>query len=117
MSTEDANPTISTSRRFSIRVPRPLWIGLAAVVVVVAGVGIRVGVPVYRQHMAIREIERLKGIVTTKKGGPEWLRGWVGDPRMTMLDHVTDVNLAMTEITDDGLRDDKGVRNHFDIGS
>jgi hypothetical protein len=87
MSTSD--PVIREPSRFSMRLPRPLWIGVAAVVLVVVAAGLQVGTPMYGQHVAICEIERLKGIVTTKKGGPAWLRRWLGDERMRMLDDVT----------------------------
>ena len=35
--------------RFSIRLSRPLWIGLAIVVLFVVGVRLRIGLPIYRQ--------------------------------------------------------------------
>lgn len=69
MATTD--PTTPESRRFSIRLPRPLWIGLATVVLVVVTIGLQFGVPIYRRHVAIREIERLGGKFETSKGGPE----------------------------------------------
>ena len=49
------DPTLPELRRFSIRLPRPLWIGLAAIVLVVVAVGLRVGVPIYRQQVALWE--------------------------------------------------------------
>src|SRR5262245_55735931 len=52
--------------------PRPLWFALAMAVLVVAAVGLRFGVPAYRQREAIREIERLGGLVGTE-GVPRWL--------------------------------------------
>lgn len=39
-----------------MRPPRPLWIGLATLVVVV--VGVKIGMPIARRHAAISEIER-----------------------------------------------------------
>ena len=61
-------------RRFTVQLPRPLWIGLTTVVLFGAAVGLRFGVPIYRQHVAIREIELLGGAVSTTPGGPEWQR-------------------------------------------
>jgi hypothetical protein len=71
MSTID--PTMPGPRRFSIRLPRPLWIGVAAVLLVVAEAGLRIGVPIYRQHAAVREVKRLGGKVEAERHGPEWL--------------------------------------------
>lgn len=84
----------------------PLSLRVFAAILVILGVvrAVGIGVRIYRQYAAIGEIERLQGIVTTKKGGPTWLRGWLGDNKMRMLDDVTDVNLAMSDITDEGLR-------------
>jgi len=40
--------------RFSIRLPRPLWIGLLAASLVVVAAGIQFVVPIWRQQAAIR---------------------------------------------------------------
>ncbi len=45
---------------------------------VVLAVGLRIGAFIYRQHVAVREIERVGGSVSTDPRGPEWLR----DPRV-----------------------------------
>lgn len=66
-------PTSAAPGRFSIRLPRPLWIGLAAIVLTVAAVGLGVGIPIYRQQVAVREIEELGGWVFTAPRTPEWL--------------------------------------------
>lgn len=95
-----ADPFTSETRRISIRLPRPLWIGLGTVVVVVAGVGLRIGVPIFRQQVAIQEIERLGGKVEMHPGGPAWLRIWVGDPRMKLFDDVRKVHLNGTQAND-----------------
>jgi hypothetical protein len=91
-------------RRFSIRLPRPLWFGLAAVVVVVAAIGLHVGLPIYRQQVAIREIKRLGGDVYTRPRGSKWLRDRVGHDRMKLIENVVEVYLNGTEATDDTLR-------------
>jgi hypothetical protein len=57
----------------SIRLPRPLSIGLVTVVLTVVAVGLRIGIPIYRQQVAVQEIERLGGWVFTEPRGPEWL--------------------------------------------
>ena len=85
--------------------PRPLWIGLAAAMLVLAAVSLHVGVPIYRQRVAIREIERVKGeVLLTRPRGPEWLRGLLGDRwKRLLLDEVVSVNLADSEVTDSTL--------------
>ena len=66
-------PSIVTAepRRIVFRVPRPLWIGLATVVLVVAGLGLRFYMPIYRQQVAIREIKRVGGQTEMGPGWPE----------------------------------------------
>src|SRR5262245_13184589 len=95
-----ANPTPREPYVSSIRMPRPLWLGLATAVVIAVGVALRIGVPIYHQQTAIREIEQLGGKVKTLPGGPDWLRAWVGDNRMKPFDHVTTVLLNRTPATD-----------------
>src|SRR5260221_9343624 len=95
MSSESPDP-----RRFSIRLPRPLWIGLTAVVVFGVAGGLWIGAPIYRKQMVIREIERLGGAVRTQPGGPEWLRGRMADKRITLFDDVVAVYLEDTRATD-----------------
>src|SRR5437868_14663256 len=90
-------------RRFSIRLPRPLWIALVTVVVVISAVGVLFALPIYQQQMAVREIERLDGSIRTDNGGPGWLRRQVGDERMRLFDVVTWVNLGDRPATDTAL--------------
>src|SRR5262245_8096366 len=94
MATEDANPTPFASRRFSIRLPRPLWIGLATILLIVVAVGLHIGVPIYREQVAIREIERLGGYVQTEQGGPKWVRECIGDQRMKLFDRAIFVDVC-----------------------
>jgi len=71
------DPTPSDPRRFSISLPRPLWIGVAAIVLLVVACGLHFGVPIYRQELAVCEIERLGGFVETyplpRKPLPTWM--------------------------------------------
>jgi len=74
-----SDPVTPECRRFSIRLPRPLWIGVATVVLIVAAAALHFGAPLYRQHVAVREIEQLGGqIMGTRPRGPSWLRKFVG---------------------------------------
>ncbi len=81
------DPISPETRRFACRLPRPLWIGLAMVVLIVVAVGLRFGIPIYRHEGAIRVIERAGGHVDDymEQTGPPWLRDWVGDRWMQAL--------------------------------
>jgi hypothetical protein len=72
------DPVTPEPRRFSIRLPRPLWIGLATALLVVVAVGLQLGIPIYRQEVAIREIERRGGSVESYDPVPTWvIRIWL----------------------------------------
>src|SRR5260370_42201108 len=91
-------------RRFSIRIPQPLWIGLVTAVLVVVAAGLQVIIPVWRQQRAIREIRRLGGRIVIEKGGPEWLRERVGDEHMKYFDRVVKADLTVKSVDDSTLR-------------
>jgi len=94
MATSDA--TSPELRRFSIGLPRPLWIGSAAAVLFSVGIALQIGLPIYRQEAAIRAIDRMYGIVGTEQRGPDWLRSLVGDERMRIFDVVESIEIAPT---------------------
>jgi hypothetical protein len=98
-------PAATDPRRFSMRLSRPLCIGLASGVLIVIAVGLHIGMPVYRKQVAIREIERVGGFVSGPLGGPDWLRRLIGDDCMCLLrDDSTLVDLARSEdVSDDSL--------------
>ncbi len=79
--------------RFPIPLPRPLWLGLAAVLLLVAAAGLRFGVPVYWRHIAVREILAAGGEIETRRSAPQWLRTWMGRPRMYLVEDVNSVSL------------------------
>ena len=87
-----------------IRLPRPLWIGLAACVLVIVAIGVQVGVPIYRQESAIREIERLGGTVQLRPRGPQWLRDRIGDRAQRLCGEIAGVYLRDCPATDETLR-------------
>lgn len=74
-----------------------------AFLVVVAGV-LAFAVSIYRQHLAIREIQRIGGTIEAERGCPDWIRKRVGDEKMIGFDTVRTVFLSCSKITDDGLR-------------
>jgi hypothetical protein len=92
MSTTGPNPPPSERRRFAIRMPRPLWIGVAAAVVIVVALGLRVGLPIYREHVAVAEVERLGGWAFTEPWGPEWLASLLYDIDQDLGDRLVTVS-------------------------
>ncbi len=100
MTTPAPNPTPAGPRRLSVRLPRPLWIGLAAAVLILIAFGLEIGLPIYRQNVAIREIRRLGGMVQTLPAGPTWLRKLIGDERAESFEHVEVVDFRDTKISD-----------------
>ena len=98
------DPIIPEPRRLSIRLPRPLWIGVATAVLVVAGVGLRIGLPIYRRAVAIREIRLLGGNVRVLMSGPHWFTEIVPDGWKQVFGTVHDVNMAVPAVTDAHLR-------------
>src|SRR5262249_45735470 len=91
-------------RRFSIRLPRPLWLGVAALVLIVAAFGISFGVPIYRQQVARGAIGRLRGGLEDKNHGPQWLRKWLGYDRTRAFDVINVVRLGGTEFGDSDMQ-------------
>jgi hypothetical protein len=60
----------------------------------IASSGLRIVVPIYRQEMAIRELNAAGVYRLTNKRGPEWLRRWMGTKRMRGYDDVFSVELT-----------------------
>jgi len=92
------------ARRFWIPLPRPLSIFLAAVFLVVIAAGLRFGLPIYRQHVAIREIRRLGGEVRVKTNGPEWICDQLPNGWNEAFGRVFVVDLGISTVTDADLR-------------
>jgi hypothetical protein len=112
-------PSPYDPRRLTIRSPKPLWIGVAAGVVVVAAVGLRLGLPAWRQQVALDEIERLGGSAEMEPVGPQWLRHALGDDRMRMFDNVVWVSLANSTTDDGALQQISGLASlkSLDLGN
>src|SRR5579871_6393067 len=79
--------------RFSIRLPHWGWFLMFAIVLAIAGIGLRFGLPVYHHQKAIQQIERMNGKVSKVPGGPSWLRRWIGDNRMEVFAEVEAVSI------------------------
>jgi len=104
MTTAGCSPTPATFRHFSIRPPRPLWIGMAAAALAVGYVAVRVGVPIYKQHSAIQHIRRLGGEVRVHTNDPQWLFDRLPDALSEGFGRVVVVDLGIPTVTDSDLR-------------
>jgi len=100
MAIDPASPEALEPRRFAVRLPRPLWFGFATATLVVIAVGLQVGIPLYRQQVAVRDVERAGGTVFMRPRGPRWRRHWIGEERMRRLDCVISVDLHAKKATD-----------------
>jgi len=98
------NPLPVEPHHLGFRLPRPIGIGLVTLAIVVVGVGLRIGLPMYRQHLAIRETEGVGGeIWGARPVGPVWFREWAGSRFTDLVDEVDTVYIQTAEFTDDGL--------------
>ena len=87
-------------RRFSLRVPRALSIAAVATgALIVAAVGFRFGVPIWRQWATLREIRRFGCEVCFSRGGPEWLHDLIGDEGMQLFQLVEGFRFLPDETT------------------
>jgi hypothetical protein len=100
MSAAYPDPAIRKPRRFSIRSPMASWIVLATVVLAVVAVGLGIGVPIWRQQAASREIERLGGLTDVRNDGPEWLQDFMGPKDAQIFNVITRVRLGGTDFGD-----------------
>src|SRR5262245_47807648 len=90
-------PTVTANEP---RPPRPKrWVPLSLrmflVILVLVGVGsvLWIGIPAYRQHLALEEFTRIHAWVRLEPRGPAWLRQQMGDERMKDFDEVVAVHL------------------------
>jgi len=100
------NPVSSEHRRLVVRLPRPLWIGLAAVVLLGAGLAVRLGVQMHRYRATVRKFREMEAI-GAYYGAPRWLRSWISDGWLeefdNQFDEVIEINLFGAEPSDDAL--------------
>jgi len=75
-----------------LRLPRPLWFAVPAVVLVIAGIGLRVVIPAYRQRSAVREITACTVRTQVHPFGPKWLRDALGKDLMSAVDEVYSID-------------------------
>jgi len=97
--------------RFSIPLPRPLWIFLATVVLVALAAGFVIGRPIYREQKAILEIERVGGKIGDRLPPPEQKRHWLRDLMGWRGCDITGVSLAETDADDETLARITGLSN------
>jgi hypothetical protein len=95
-------PTRAEPYRLLIGLPRPLWIGLTAAVLLIGWLAIQFGMPIYRQQAAIREIKQLGGRVDLLKDGPSWLYDLIGDAPMELIEEPLSADLP--NFSNEGLR-------------
>jgi Leucine-rich repeat (LRR) protein len=94
------DPISRDRHRASSRLPRPLWIGIAATVLLIIATGVHVGLPIYRQENAVRQIRRLGGWERRSRVGPKWLRELAGEERVDRFAQVEELYLIDTEFGD-----------------
>lgn len=83
-----ANPTFDKPPRLRRRLPVSVRV-FAAVMVLFGGISaIGVGIPAYRQYVAIAEIERLGGRVSLVERVPHWLKRWTRDESTRLFGQV-----------------------------
>jgi len=97
-------PNRPEPQRFAIRLPRPLWIGVAALGLIIVAVGMGLGLPIYRQHVALREIRRLGGRFELQYRGPQWLRDRLGYDRTWIFEVISVVRLGGTDFADSDMK-------------
>jgi hypothetical protein len=126
----ESDPITSAPRRKPFPMPRPLWIGMATLVAFAGAAGLRFGLPIYRQRVAIRKLTELGAKFELGPRGPEWLQKYtplgyvviridlndshVADADLVHLREVAGlqtVSLDRTHVTNAGLVHLKAVTN------
>ena len=95
---------LSASR---FRVPHWGWFLLATILLILAGLGLLLWMPYYRERQVARKIESWKGTVVFASEGPLWLKQLAGQERLQGLkvfDRIVNVDLTGTAVTDTDLK-------------
>jgi hypothetical protein len=98
----NADPLVRTPRRISIHLPRPVWIAVATIGLIIAGL-VLIAVRYYLQGIAIRDISAVGGSVEMRPVWPEWLRERLGDERLRPYDEPVRVQLSYSRARDENL--------------
>lgn len=95
--------------RVSIRLPRPLGIGLVAAVLLVAGFASHIAITGYRQSLAIRHLRELGFEIRPDIShiGPIWFQRWVGTAYLEPFGRVQNLDLSGRNMGDEDLADVK----------
>ncbi len=96
---------------FSFRLPRPLWMGLTAVILLIAAVGLNFGLPIYRQHAAVQEAQLFGGGIEIRPSRPTWVSQMTPKKYRNLFDDVVVVKLNDTRYGDRGAARLAGLRN------
>jgi len=59
------------------------------------------GLRMYRQQVAIREIERLGGKIGSEPDCPKWLQPWLATEQLRLFDRVVEVGLGNAKASDE----------------
>src|SRR5712692_8080788 len=106
-------PIAPEPHRFSIHLPRALWVFLAAVVLVVGAVALPLGFRMYRHQAAVRKFREMEAVSSYYSGGPRWLRSWLSDDWLerfdNQFDEIATMNLSLADMSDNDLAALSGV--------
>jgi hypothetical protein len=95
-----ADPATDKPPRRRRRIPLSLRIFVGMLALFGVGSLLSIGIPAYRQQVALHEIMRLAPGVETRPAGPRWLKYMIGAEWLEPLDDVIEVNLSYSEATD-----------------
>ena len=70
-----------------MKLPRPLFFAVVTVLMAVVP-ALRIGIPAYRQSVALQKLRPYGQVADVRRVGPEWLRRLVGEERMLPFDEV-----------------------------
>jgi len=101
----------STPETRSIRVPKPLSIGLVIAALLVAAIVVNLGASVYREQVAVRALRDAGATVNTYGPRPKWLGRVFGRDVTRPFERITDIYLEILDTTDADLAPIKDTRS------